>query len=279
MKKAFLSIAAATAAAAMVPVSVQAASPKNVQFQVNDGYAVISGQGMESLQQTLKELGAVLGNGGIFCPEVPAPEMPETPNTPDIPNTPNTPDTPDTPKPDQPESEQPEENPTPDTPDSNSPVQPSPDQPETDNPENTPDTDQPSGDDNSSEENGVSVYVKQVIDLVNAERAKAGLSELKIDKNIVNAANVRAKEIKSSFSHTRPDGTSFSTALKETGVSYRGSGENIAWGQKSPEQVMESWMNSEGHRANILNTRYKNIGVGYYQDERGVQYWVQLFTY
>lgn len=122
-------------------------------------------------------------------------------------------------------------------------------------------------------------YAEQVAALVNEERAKAGLPALEVNAEITEAANVRAKEIKQSFSHTRPDGSSFSSALKEQGVSYRGSGENIAWGQKSPEQVMNGWMNSEGHRANILNKNFKNIGVGYYQDANGVNYWVQLFTY
>ena len=110
------------------------------------------------------------------------------------------------------------------------------------------------------------------------ERAKAGLSPLQVDQNVQAAAQVRAVEIKTSFSHTRPDGRDFSTALKEQGVSYRGSGENIAWGQKSPEQVMEGWMNSAGHRANILNEKFTSIGVGYVQIG-GVNYWTQLFTY
>lgn len=122
-------------------------------------------------------------------------------------------------------------------------------------------------------------YARQIVNLVNQERAKAGLSVLTMDEDITAAANVRAKEIKQSFSHTRPNGSSFSSALKEQGVSFRGSGENIAWGQKSPEQVMAGWMNSSGHRANILNENFKNIGVGYYQDDNGVNYWVQLFTY
>lgn len=122
-------------------------------------------------------------------------------------------------------------------------------------------------------------YAEQVVRLVNKERAKAGLPALEMQADLTAAANVRAREIKQSFSHTRPDGSSFSSVLKEHGVSYRGSGENIAYGQKTPEQVMEGWMNSDGHRANILNKNYKNIGVGYYQDERGVNHWVQLFTY
>ena len=75
------------------------------------------------------------------------------------------------------------------------------------------------------------------------------------------------------------DGSSFATALKEQNVSYRSAGENIAWGQKTPEQVMEAWMNSDGHRANILNAKFTKIGVGQYRDAAGRNYWVQLFTY
>lgn len=132
---------------------------------------------------------------------------------------------------------------------------------------------------NPEEDTNERSYAEQVVYLVNQERAKAGLPELNMQTDITAAANVRAKEIQQSFSHTRPNGSSFSSALKEQGISFIGSGENIAYGQKTPEQVMEGWMNSEGHRANILNGKYKNIGVGYDQDERGVNYWVQLFTY
>ena len=92
------------------------------------------------------------------------------------------------------------------------------------------------------------------------------------------AAQVRAEEIVTSFSHTRPNGSSFSTALKEQNVSYRGAGENIAWGQRSPEEVVNAWMNSAGHRANILNERFTTIGVGHYQ-KGSTHYWAQLFTY
>ena len=118
----------------------------------------------------------------------------------------------------------------------------------------------------------------QVAELVNAERAKAGLPALQLQTDLTRAANVRAREIKQKFSHTRPDGSNFSSVLAEQGISYRMSGENIAYGQSSPQAVMEGWMNSSGHRANILNSNFKNIGVGLYQDERGVNHWVQLFT-
>ena len=121
-------------------------------------------------------------------------------------------------------------------------------------------------------------FAAQVVKLVNEERKKAGLSELTVDWKVQSAANVRAKEIVSSFSHTRPDGRQFSTALTEAGASFRGFGENIAWGQRTPEAVMQAWMNSSGHRANILNARYTSIGVGYYV-VNGTPYWTQLFIY
>lgn len=164
------------------------------------------------------------------------------------------------------------------TPDTDNPG--TPDAPET----NTPDTSTPGDSDvNVPNQPGTDAeeltFAHQVVKLVNEERAKAGLSALTIDVNVEAAAQVRANEIKQSFSHTRPNGSQFSTALKEQGVSYRGAGENIAWGQKSPEAVMQAWMNSDGHRANILNAQFTKIGVGYYQDANGTNYWTQLFTY
>lgn len=122
-------------------------------------------------------------------------------------------------------------------------------------------------------------FAEQVVELVNQERTKAGLNAVTLDQNIASAALVRAKEIETSFSHTRPNGSKFSTALTEQGVTFKSAGENIAWGQKSPEAVMQAWMNSEGHRANILNKNFTKIGVGYYQNAAGRNFWTQLFTY
>ena len=120
-------------------------------------------------------------------------------------------------------------------------------------------------------------FANQVVKLVNEERAKAGLSPLSVNSKAANAAQTRAREIEKSFSHTRPDGSSFNTALTEAGVSFRGAGENIAYGQTTPQQVMEGWMNSSGHRANILNANYTSLGVGHYKNGAGVDYWTQLF--
>lgn len=120
-------------------------------------------------------------------------------------------------------------------------------------------------------------FAEQVVALVNQERAKAGLAELTLDKEIEAAALIRSKEIQQSFSHTRPNGSSFATVLKEQNISYRTAGENIAWGQRSPEAVMEAWMNSDGHRANILSPNFTKIGVGHIVIN-GTNYWTQLFT-
>lgn len=122
-------------------------------------------------------------------------------------------------------------------------------------------------------------YAQQVVDLVNIERAKEGLGALTVDQNVAKAATIRANEIQIKFEHVRPDGSGFVTALKENGVTYRGAGENIAWGQKTPQEVVTGWMNSPGHRANIMNKNYVHIGVGNVQNSAGTQYWVQIFTY
>jgi len=80
------------------------------------------------------------------------------------------------------------------------------------------------------------------------------------------------------LSHTRPNGTSCFTVLSELGVGYSASGENIAAGQKTPQAVMESWMNSSGHKANILNPDFTHIGVGYAEGGNYGTNWVQLFV-
>ena len=119
-------------------------------------------------------------------------------------------------------------------------------------------------------------YEAEVVRLVNAERAKYGLAALTQDDGAQNVAHVRAKEIVQSFSHTRPDGRSCFTASSDQGVTYRSAGENIAYGYATPAQVVNGWMNSEGHRKNILSASYTKIGVGSYS-ANGVMYWSQIF--
>ncbi len=122
-------------------------------------------------------------------------------------------------------------------------------------------------------------YGLRITELVNEHRAAAGLNPVKYSAKLSEAAQVRAVEIEKSFSHTRPDGRYFSSVFAEHGISYRYSGENIAWGQKSPEEVVTAWMNSAGHRANILNAKFTELGVGYRQNAKGVNYFTQLFIY
>ncbi len=129
----------------------------------------------------------------------------------------------------------------------------------------------------SNTNTSISSYADQVLQLVNQERAKEGLSALTTNATLQAAAEQRAQETVQSFSHTRPNGTSFSTVLKEYGISYRAAGENIAYGQRTPQEVVNAWMNSSGHRANIMNANFGKIGIGVYQ-KNGVIYWSQLFT-
>ena len=120
-----------------------------------------------------------------------------------------------------------------------------------------------------------SSFEEQVVVLVNQERKKAGLAPLTHRADIKNVAEKKAMDMINSnyFSHTSPNYGSPFDMLKSFGVSYRTAGENIAKGQKSPQEVMNAWMNSSGHRANILNGSYTSIGVGYYNGA-----WVQLFV-
>ena len=121
-------------------------------------------------------------------------------------------------------------------------------------------------------------YAQDVLNLVNAERAKVGLRPVELSSTLNDGTLIRASEIETLFSHTRPDGTSCSTVVENTYPSYY-IGENIAEGQTSAEDVMTAWMNSTGHRANILRKSYTELGVGLAYDENSTYkyYWVQLF--
>ena len=119
---------------------------------------------------------------------------------------------------------------------------------------------------------------KQVLQLHNQARATAGLGPLTGTNALGKAAAKRCTEIISKFSHTRPNGTSWSTVLQQFRISYRVAGENIAYGYSSANSVHTAWMNSSGHRANILRSSFKNAGVGQCTNSAGTQYWVVLFV-
>lgn len=273
MKRLFLTLAATAAICACTAFTpVKAASPtitrdffENLQNCSDAGAIILSNcEDNAELKSLLEKCGVSLDSllenlnqNGFGCeiiipdsclPVTPSPEAPDSSVTP-----------------------------SPEMPDSSAPVTPTPEPSLPEDSEDTEDSEGSTDSDGSEDsEEGVHPYVLRIVELVNEERAKEGLNPVTLDTNASNAALVRSKEIVNSFSHTRPNGSSFTTALKEQGVSYRTAGENIAWGQRSPEQVMEAWMNSSGHRANIMNASYTHIGVGYYQ-VNGVNYWTQLF--
>ena len=115
----------------------------------------------------------------------------------------------------------------------------------------------------------------EVVRLTNSARGQNGYAALVEDGALSEAAAVRAREI--ARSPRRPSGASFSSALSESGVTYLRAGENIASGQKSASEVVNAWMNSPGHRANILNSSYSRIGSASVNID-GTLYWVQLFA-
>lgn len=117
----------------------------------------------------------------------------------------------------------------------------------------------------------------EVIKLTNNEREKYGLSLLKKDDTLEKIAATRVKEVAQDFSHLRPDGDSCFSAFEEMGIVNVYMGENLAMGQKSSSSVMSAWMKSSGHKANILSSEYKRVGVAC-EESGGVYYWVQVFS-
>ncbi len=125
----------------------------------------------------------------------------------------------------------------------------------------------------SSDAGFQAAFENEVVRLVNEERAKQGLSALSVSTELRDTARLRSQEIVRSFSHTRPDGSSCFTAFPD----WNGTkAENIAAGYATPAKVMEGWMNSEGHRKNILTPGLRYIGVGCYESG-GRYYWAQAF--
>ena len=119
-------------------------------------------------------------------------------------------------------------------------------------------------------------YEKEVIRLVNEIRAQNGLKPLTYDWELSRVARYKSQDMKDKgyFSHTSPTYGSPFQMMKSFGLSYRSAGENIAKGQTTPQAVVNAWMNSAGHRANILNASYTHIGVGYVAEGN---YWTQMF--
>lgn len=122
----------------------------------------------------------------------------------------------------------------------------------------------------------LSEYELEVVELTNVERQKHGLAPLQIDEALSKVARVKSEDMtkQNYFSHNSPTYGSPFDMMKQFGISYRTAGENIAMGQRSPQEVVNAWMNSEGHRANILNSNFTHIGVGHASNGN---YWTQQF--
>ncbi|MCO4287700.1 CAP domain-containing protein [Clostridioides difficile] len=178
-----------------------------------------------------------------------------------------------------PESNKPEDNNN-----SGSTDKPDNNKPESNKPEdnnNSDSTNKPDDNNNSgSTSESFSAYQKEVVDLVNIERAKAGLNPLTLDSSISNVATKKSQDMidNNYFSHNSPTYGSPFDMLKKFGISYKTAGENIAMGQKTPKEVVNAWMNSEGHRKNIMNPNFSKIGVGVAQKSGGSIYWTQIFV-
>ena len=127
-----------------------------------------------------------------------------------------------------------------------------------------------------SVDSAVTQFENEVVRLVNEQRAKYGLKALSNDWQLSRVARYKSQDMKDNgyFSHTSPVYGSPFQMMKSFGISYKSAGENIAKGQTTPGQVVNAWMNASGHRANILNSSYTHIGVGYVKSGN---YWTQMF--
>ncbi|GMK87431.1 CAP domain-containing protein [Clostridioides difficile] len=185
---------------------------------------------------------------------------------------------------DKPDNNKPESNKPDDNNNSDSTDKPDNNKPESNKPNdnnNSDSTDKPNDNNNSgSTSENFSAYQKEVVDLVNIERSKAGLNPLTLDSSISNVATKKSQDMidNNYFSHNSPTYGSPFDMLKKFGISYKTAGENIAMGQKTPKEVVNAWMNSEGHRKNIMNPNFSKIGVGVAQKSGGSIYWTQIFV-
>ncbi len=247
MKK-FLTMLVITTMATMMP-SASAAEIKTQTLAAGNGiYAFVINCGTQG-DDACDDIQTSIP--GINCPQ----QKPDVPSeTPDI----NIP-------------EQDNDTPT-QKPDINVPEQ------DADIPSDTPDVNGPENDNNTPPvDSGLHEYEREVIRLVNEIRVENGLKALTTDAELSRVARIKSQDMKDNnyFSHTSPVYGSPFDMMKNFGISYKTAGENIARGQRTPQQVVDGWMNSSGHRANILNSSYTHIGMGYVADGN---YWTQMFV-
>ena len=124
-----------------------------------------------------------------------------------------------------------------------------------------------------------SAQQQEVLNIVNKERTSRGLSALKFNAELAKVATTKSQDMidRGYFDHNSPTYGSPFDMMKKFGITYKSAGENIAMGQKTPQEVMTAWMNSDGHRKNILNSSFTEIGIGIAKDKNGRLYWTQMF--
>lgn len=129
---------------------------------------------------------------------------------------------------------------------------------------------------NETNNASLSAYENEVVRLVNEIRATNGLNKLKISEELSNVARIKSQDMKDNnyFAHESPTYGSPFDMMRKFGISYRAAAENIAKGQNTPQRVVDAWMNSSGHRKNILNSSYTHIGVGHVKNGN---FWTQMF--
>ncbi|UFU00238.1 CAP domain-containing protein [Radiobacillus kanasensis] len=124
----------------------------------------------------------------------------------------------------------------------------------------------------------VHAFEQEVVELTNKERKNQGLKPLELSEEVSKVARAKSQDMvdKNYFSHQSPTYGSPFNMMNEFEINYRTAGENIAKGQRTPAEVVKAWMNSAGHRANILNAEFTHIGVGFVE-ANGTTYWTQMF--
>lgn len=137
-------------------------------------------------------------------------------------------------------------------------------------------SEKPTGNEEQQTTGELSAFEQKVVELTNQERSKNGLPALKIDTELSKVAREKSNDMQKNnyFDHNSPTYGSPFDMMKQFGISYRAAGENIAMGQRSPEEVVKGWMDSPGHRENILSKNFTHIGVGYAENGN---YWTQMF--
>ncbi|WP_145047412.1 CAP domain-containing protein [Paenibacillus xylanexedens] len=237
------SLTAVLAVGVMLPASASAANPSTYKqtYKITD-----AGSLQTFLEKWLKDNGFTVTNGQVVKQPVAEPTTPTAPAKPAQPAQPAQPVKEDKP--------------------ATTPAK---------DPSNTGNTGNTGNTNNTNTDSTKSDFASQVVKLVNAERAKAGLNALTSDALLDKVALAKAKDMSDNnyFAHQSPTYGSPFDMMKQFGVTYSYAGENIAQGQKTPQEVVTAWMNSEGHRANILNKNFTQIGVGYYNG-----YWAQEFV-